>query len=106
MNPHIYRLLIWLALVASTTSAAEDESVWVTIADKGGSCEIKAQHLPCNSVARYLREQLQVPLATTIYVNHYKRSDREVALSTRKSIREAGYNDVEITSIGFADETR
>lgn len=77
--------------------------VWVTIATDG-SCEIKGRKLDCVAVPRYLQEQLRVPLTYTVYVNFYRPTDRKLATTTAERITGAGYESVEITSVGFVKE--
>jgi hypothetical protein len=99
----------WLCTVLVTMSfasrlfAAESDFAWVTIGAEG-RCEIKGQRLDCPAVPRYLQEQLRIPLTYTVYVNFYRPADRKLATSTAKIITDAGYQTVEITSVGFVKE--
>jgi hypothetical protein len=102
----------WLCTVlvamffASRLFAAESDFAWVTI-EAAGRCEIKGQRLDCTAVPRYLQEQLKIPLTYTVYVNFYRQVDRKLAASTAKIITDAGYQTVEMTSVGFVkDEDR
>lgn len=88
---------------ASRLFAAESDFVWVTIGVEG-RCEIEGQRLDCTAIPRYLQEQLKTPLTYTIYVNFYRQADRKLAMSTAKIITDAGYQTVEITSVGFSKE--
>jgi hypothetical protein len=99
----------WLCTVlvamsfASRLFAAESDFVWVTIRVEG-RCEVKGQRLDCTAVPRYLQEQLKIPLTYTVYVNFDRQADRKLATSTAEIITDAGYQTVEITSIGFSKE--
>ena len=101
MRASFARTVMIIIFAAQPCMAAD--VVWVML-PKDGGCEVKGVRMPCDAVLGYLREQLKVPMAHTIYVNKYARTDRERAAHVAQSLRLAGYSDVRNVSVGFIDE--
>jgi hypothetical protein len=101
MRTSIARTVMIIILAVQPCMATE--VVWIML-PKDGVCAIKGQRMPCDQVLGYLREQLKLPKASTVYVNKYAKTDRQRAADIADSLRLAGYSDVRNVAVGFIDE--